>query len=468
MWRQTGIFLVMIGAVLFGLLGSSPGVAEAASGTGPADALAPAGETQTVAPNSGQWYAFELGGQKRALAVTLDAASSEGLRLLVYTPQQIADWQRGDALKSVGAGTPQETHALGWYGEFNQAGTYYAVVHNDSGAAVEVRVRAEGDALVTESAPTQTVLPDPLVTPTPVGEGVQGKLVFADASGGNIYTMNGDGTNLMRLTYGLDPVWNHAGTQIAFARQGPVPGIYVINADGTNERLLYQTNEPRSPAWSADDSEIVFSYQGATKGGEQRVIGDRTVETPTRTEWRLGAVQVSDGAYRDVRSSENAMTPTVNADGSTIAYNDRTIGLMRTTWTGEPEANPFIGDLRITSDSYNPLRTVSPQYSPDGALITYIVQQSPTWQIAVANADGSNQHLLTSDFVLWLNHPNNVAPQWSPDGSQIMFLSNRNGKWEFFTMNADGSNVRQVLKIITDQISIQYDYQAARMMSWSK
>jgi hypothetical protein len=35
-------------------------------------------------------------------------------------------------------------------------------------------------------------------------------------------------------------------------------------------------------------------------------------------------------------------------------------------------------------------------------------------------------------------------------------------------MNADGTNVQQVLKNVTDQITITYDYQAARMMSWTQ
>ncbi|MCG3139768.1 MAG: Protein TolB [Anaerolineae bacterium] len=190
------------------------------------------------------------------------------------------------------------------------------------------------------------------------------------------------------------------------------------------------------------------------------------METPATTEWKLGAVALSDNSYHDVRSSEIAFTPTWNVDG-TIAYNDTSIGLMTTLSTGEPSANPFIGDLRVTSDSYNPLRIMSPQYSPDGTKIVYMVQQSPTWQIAVANADGSDAHLLTSDVVLALTHPSNVAPVWSPDGSQIMFLSNRNGKWEIFVMNADGSNVQQVLKNVTDTIDIQYDFQAGRMLSWT-
>jgi Tol biopolymer transport system component len=333
---------------------------------------------------------------------------------------------------------------------------------------VQVRVRVEGDSVTSSPPqPTPTRVPDPLITPTPLGQGIPGKVVFMDASGGNIYTVKGDGTNLQRVTFGLDPMWNHAGTQIAFARQGPIAGIYAINADGANERLLYQTQEPRAPIWSPDDSEIVFSYQAGTKGGGERCFGSRCFELPSSTEWRLGAVSLSDGSFHDVRSSGNAFTPTWSPDG-TIAFNDTQIGLMTTTSRGEPSPQPFIGDLRVTSDSYNPLRIMSPQYSPDGKLIVYMVMQPPTWQIALAAADGSNQHLLTKDVTLAYYHPSNVAPEWSPDSKQVLFLSNRNNKWEFFVMNSDGTNPQQVLKNVTDAIEIRYDFQAGRMMSWTK
>lgn len=463
-------FGVLVG-VLAGLLALFVGVwtnsASAANGSGPNDALLPIGETQTVPPHSAQWYYFDVGGKKGAVTATLDAASADGLRLEMYTPEQIAFWERGDSLKSVGAARPQPTHTLGWNGVFNQAGRYYAVVRNDTDAPIDVKVAVLGDAVTTLVAPTPTRRPDPLVTTTPLGEPISGKIVFADSSGGNIYTVNGDGTNLQRVTFGLDPVWNHAGTQIAFARQGPIAGVYVINADGSNERLLYQTQEPRAPAWSPDDSEIVFSYQASTKGGAERCFRGRCFPGRSSTEWKLGAVSLADGAYHDVRSSGNAFTPTWKNDG-TIAYNDTEIGLMQTTSRGEPSPNSFIGDLRVTSDAYNPLRIMSPQYSPDGKEIIYMVMQMPTWQIAQANADGSNQHLLTKDVTLAYYHPSNVSPQWSPDSNQILFLSDRNGKWEFFVMNADGSDPRQVLKNVTDTIDIRYDFQAGRMMNWTK
>src|SRR5262249_17522709 len=146
--------------------------------------------------------------------------------------------------------------------------------------------------------------------------GVQGKIAFIDATGGNLYTVNGDGTNLQKISYSMDPQWNSDGTKIALARQGPVPGIYTINADGPNERLLYQTNEPRSPDWSADDSQLVFTYQGATKGGGEVTFRGHTFEKPSTTEWKLGLVNLADDSYQDVRSSNNATTPTWNVNGT--------------------------------------------------------------------------------------------------------------------------------------------------------
>jgi TolB protein len=251
-----------------------------------------------------------------------------------------------------------------------------------------------------------------------------------------------------------------------------MPGIYVINADGSNEQFLYKTNEARSPDWSPDDSKLVFSLLADVKGGGQQCFTFRGKKAcfskPLAEQWRLAQVNNGGGGYTDLRSTTNALTPSWKADGLTIAFNDLSIGIMQMSVTNDYTPFPFVGNLNVTAANYNPLRLMSPQYSPDGKKIVYVVQQQPTWQIAVANADGSDQHLLTSNDPLADVHPNNVAPVWSPDGKQILFLSNRNGKWEFFLMNADGTNVHQVLKNVTDQITLNYSYNSDRMMSWTK
>ncbi len=481
----------LILALTLAALVTLPAVSLAAGGSGPGDALIPTGSAQTVAPHSALWFQFDVGHSTKNLSgfgrhaflsprspvvATLDDYGANGIRLAIYTPEAVSNWQNGDPLRAVGTGSSAGAngHDLLWTGLFSVPGTYYAVAYNDSDAAVSVTLNVTGDYVTTvvEVVPTPTPLPNPFATVTPLGKGVTGKLAFVDSAGGNLYTVNGDGTNLQRVSFGMDPQWNHAGTQIALARQGPVPGIFTINVDGSNERLLYQTNEPRAPDWSPDDSQIIFSNMLTTKQGSQqcRTFRNRTFcfETPAQTQWRLAEVNSAGGGYADVRATNDAFTPTWNADGKTIAFNDLAIGIMQMSTDNSYVPFPFIGDLRITTPTYNPLHSMSPQYSPDGKQIVYMVLQTPSWQIAVANADGSNQRLLTQLDPLDFVHPNNFAPIWSPDGKQILFLSDRNGKIEFFLMNADGSNQQQVLKNITDQISLKYGFQSERMMSWTK
>lgn len=440
-----------------------------AAGGGPGDAVWADGAAQTVAPRSSLWFRFDYGGGKKEVDVTLDT-NSAGLRLAVYTPQAVSAWQNGDSLKAVGSGSPVQNHTLGWSGQFPSAGSYYVVVTNDGDAPVTVQVKASGDNTtvgVVTAPPKPTPLSNPFAETTPIGQAIPGKLAFLDAQGGNLYTVGGSGNNLQRVSFGMDPQWNHAGTQIALARQGPVAGIYTLNADG-GERLLYGTNEPRAPDWNPSDSQIVFSRQTAVKGGGEICFGARCFTLPAQSQWRLGLLNAGDGAYSDIPTTDHAFTPTWNSNGVDIAYNDTTLGIVKTQTSGTPSFIPFIGDLRPGVGTYDPLKILSPQYSPDGAKIIMMVAQPPTWQIAIANADGSDRRLLTSMNNLDFVHPNNVAPVWSPDGKQILFLSDRNGKWEIFVMNADGSNVQQVLKNITDQIPLTYNYQGERLLSWSK
>jgi TolB protein len=76
----------------------------------------------------------------------------------------------------------------------------------------------------------------------------------------DIYVMNADGSNAIRLTNDpssdFNPDWSPDGSKIAFVSQRvPRSGIYVMNADGTGQTWLTEGN---NPAWSPDGTKIVF------------------------------------------------------------------------------------------------------------------------------------------------------------------------------------------------------------------
>ena len=151
----------------------------------------------------------------------------------------------------------------------------------------------------------------------------------------NIYAMDANGKNLVKLTKGpasdLNPAWSPDGTEIAFAssRKGNL-GIYVMDADGGNPMNLTQNPNGGdwSPGWSPDGSRIVFNSR--RDGNEEIYV--------------------------------------VNANG----------------------ANPINLTQHLKSDR-------SPSWSPDGTQIAFSSDRDGDYEIYVMNADGSNPIQLTED-----------------------------------------------------------------------
>ena len=81
----------------------------------------------------------------------------------------------------------------------------------------------------------------------------------------DIYKIEPDGENLQRLTHGkvdrnYNAAWSPDSQSIAFASFREAPGIYIMDADGGNQRRL--ANQPQSghtPSWSPDGKQIAFS-----------------------------------------------------------------------------------------------------------------------------------------------------------------------------------------------------------------
>ncbi|MGE5358153.1 MAG: hypothetical protein ACM3NQ_03985 [Bacteroidales bacterium] len=138
------------------------------------------------------------------------------------------------------------------------------------------------------------------------------RIAFMSNRDGNneIYVMNVDGSNVVRLTHNqaidTSPTWSPSGTQIAFVsdRSG-APQIYVMNAaDGLNLTKLTSESYCDRPTWSpAPFNEIAYASRTSPGGFDIKVLD-------------LGTNQV-----RQVTFGQGTNTsPSYSANGRHIAF----------------------------------------------------------------------------------------------------------------------------------------------------
>jgi TolB protein len=302
---------------------------------------------------------------------------------------------------------------------------------------------------------------EPASTPGSLsGDSSQGKLVFQEASGGNIYMINADGTDLQLLTRGMDPSLSLDGKQLAFARWDKEKGIYRMDMDDGESRLIHHRQHPRWPTLSPDGRRIVYgdSYLKRRPAMAFNVPGPYTVVIGIPGEvgyWSLQILDLWDNSVIDQRGDWRSYSPSWSPDGKTMVF-------------------AGVGGLKLVEDDGEPWSLTegywdsSPSWSPDGSRIAYMYKQHDHWEIYTIRPDGSDWRRLTKEPLLSDHRPNNVAPAWSPDGQHITFLSDRNGEWELFLMNADGSGQRKMFETELDGIQFHYEFASERVVSWAR
>ena len=233
-----------------------------------------------VDATTGQGFLYDVKTQQGILSAQLSGSEREMAHQFADQIVKLLTGQDGIAQSRIGYIANREVYLMDYDGYGNRAftrdnsislfpsfspdGKRLAYVSYRSGFP-NVVIRGE-DGLILGSTQFKATTTSPSISP-------DGRIVFSsskDGSGMDLYVANGDGSGAKRLTnsrkaVNISPRWNpKTGQEIAFiSDRGGNPQIYLIGADGTNERpLLTPGGQMDSPAWSPDGRFLAFTWDG--------------------------------------------------------------------------------------------------------------------------------------------------------------------------------------------------------------
>ncbi len=305
-----------------------------------------------------------------------------------------------------------------------------------SAGSYSVALTVSGPAGSNSSAPT-VITVNAAAVPPPINK----PLVFVSNRTGNneIYALAIDGilTNLTNTAANDEsPVYSPDGGRIVFVSDRDQAGnneIYVMNADGTN--IVRLTDNSAAPA---DDANPVWSPDGAR------------IYFVTNRDGNYEVYSMNADGSDPVNITNNPATdrdPSPSPDGSRIAFasdlNGSEFEIYTLAVSGARDVDPSSLVNLTNASSVD----IGPSWSPDGGRITFVTTREGGSQIYIMNSDGSGAYR-ASDGV-----SSETEPSWSYNSDLIVFVSQRDGFSQLYVIRPDGSGLNRVSDLTASDTS---------------
>ena len=270
-----------------------------------------------------------------------------------------------------------------------------------------------------------------------------------------------------------EPRWSPDGASLGWLES--IDGrsdLVVMPADGsgpavvvTAEHALGRVGAYRGGAWCwVDDSRLAvvtaagsIAILGVDGGAGMVVEHDGQAAAPAA--WSRGLLFASErpdaldvvevpsavlagGAPSGRRwsSADFAWDPTVTPDGESVAWHEWDLAAMSWTSSRIVVADRASGEARVVAGGAG-IAVGQPRFSPDGAHLAYVSDESGFWNVQLARADGTGARSLLAephDHAEPAWGPGQRSFAWSPQSDAIAVCRNEDGFARLIVVSLDG------------------------------
>ena len=199
--------------------------------------------------------------------------------------------------------------------------------------------------------------------------------------------------------------------------------VAVIDVEGRTTSVVRHDGEAAAPvAWSGG---LLFA--------SERSDALDVVEVAIRGE-------VAESAGRRWSHADFAWDPTVSADGERAAWHEWDLEAMSWTASRIVVAGRSDGATNVVAGGEG-IAVGQPRFSPDGAYLAYVTDESGFWNVHIADADGSHSRPLIAEHhdhaePSW--GPGQRSYSWSPNSDAVALCCNEDGFARLVVVSLDG------------------------------